>query len=33
MEWQPPIGEVYADAERYEQIGIVFDRWLLSSDE
>lgn len=33
MESQPQIGEVYDNAVRYEQIGIVFDRWLLSSDE
>ena len=25
--------EVYANAVRFEQIGIVFDRWLQISDE
>lgn len=30
---QPHKGEVYANAARNEQIGIVFDRWLQSSDE
>ena len=30
---QPHKGEVHANAVRNEQIGIVFDRWLQSSDE
>lgn len=30
---QPHKGEVYANVARNEQIGIVFDRWLQSSDE